>query len=184
MVLSEKYLFNLLKDYFNKYGPWHKQIKSFEQFILDIQKIIDEESTIEVPIDNELTYLTVFGNCYLNKPTIIEENRVIRYPFPCEARIRELHYRGSLTVDIDTYILKKLPDNKKQILQHKKYLRQEIAKIPIMVGSSKCNLYGKNERERIKSGECANDKGGYFLINGKERVSLDFSQLSSFFIDL
>jgi hydrogenase maturation protein HypF len=38
------------------------------------------------------------------------------------------------------------------------------------VHSIVCNLSGQNEDLRIKSGECSADLGGYFIINGKERI--------------
>jgi DNA-directed RNA polymerase II subunit RPB2 len=40
----------------------------------------------------------------------------------------------------------------------------------MMVMSSMCNLYTLSEKERLESGECEFDHGGYFIIRGKERV--------------
>ena len=170
MVLSEKYIFNLLKQYFKKYGPWNTQIKSYENFINEIQMIIDEEPVIEIEVEKNIRYIVKFGKCFLNKPVIIEENRKIRYPTPNECLIRDLNYLGILTINIDTYVVKILDNNTKQILEHKKYHKHEIAKIPVMVGSSKCNLYKKTKNKRIQLGQCVWDNGGYFIINGKERV--------------
>lgn len=48
--------------------------------------------------------------------------------------------------------------------------RVPLAKIPIMLGSVKCNLYGLSEQDKIEKGECEKDKGGYFIIKGNERV--------------
>ena len=39
-----------------------------------------------------------------------------------------------------------------------------------MVRSSRCNLYGFSNKECVEKGECENDPGGYFIINGKERA--------------
>ena len=39
-----------------------------------------------------------------------------------------------------------------------------------MLQSCKCNLNNMTVENRVKSGECRYDKGGYFIINGKERV--------------
>ena len=170
MGLSEKYIFNLLEKYFKKYGPWTQQIESYENFIKEMQMIIKEEPVIETEIEGNMIYITKFGKCFLNNPIIIEENRKIRKPTPAECLIRDISYLGILTVNIDAYIVKVLENGKRQILEHKKYKKHEIAKIPVMVGSSKCNLYGKNKDERVKLGQCLWDNGGYFIINGKERV--------------
>ena len=135
-----------------------------------MQMIIKEEPVIETEIEGNMIYITKFGKCFLNNPIIIEENRKIRAPTPAECLIRDISYLGILTVNIDTYIVKVLENGKRQILEHKIYKKHEIAKIPVMVGSSKCNLYGKNKDERVKLGQCLWDNGGYFIINGKERV--------------
>ena len=39
-----------------------------------------------------------------------------------------------------------------------------------MINSSKCNIKNLSKDERVKAGECDFDKGGYFIIKGKERV--------------
>ena len=43
-----------------------------------------------------------------------------------------------------------------------------IGRIPIMLQTSKCNLYNKTPDELIKAGEDKYDNGGYFIIRGKE----------------
>ncbi len=39
-----------------------------------------------------------------------------------------------------------------------------------MLRSSTCNLYNCTPQERIELGEGIEDPGGYFIINGNERV--------------
>ena len=45
-----------------------------------------------------------------------------------------------------------------------------LCSIPIMVQSNKCILSGMTKLERYNMGECRNDYGGYFIINGKEKT--------------
>ena len=45
-----------------------------------------------------------------------------------------------------------------------------IARIPIMLRSSHCRLSSMSKAERVKHDECKWDRGGYFVIKGKERV--------------
>lgn len=49
--------------------------------------------------------------------------------------------------------------------------------IPIMLKSSHCILYQKNEEEMAKLQECPLDPGGYFIISGSERVLLMQEQI-------
>lgn len=47
-----------------------------------------------------------------------------------------------------------------------------------MLGSSKCNLVGKTEKELADMLECPYDPRGYFIIRGVEKVVLIQEQLS------
>ncbi|KAM3085447.1 DNA-directed RNA polymerase III complex subunit Rpc2 [Clarireedia jacksonii] len=53
-----------------------------------------------------------------------------------------------------------------------------IGRMPIMLKSSKCRLAGKNDRQMAHMNECALDPGGYFIVNGTEKVILVQEQLS------
>lgn len=46
----------------------------------------------------------------------------------------------------------------------------ELGRVPVMVRSKACNLYAKKPKEMVRAGEDENEVGGYFLINGNERV--------------
>src|SRR5690606_38471346 len=54
-----------------------------------------------------------------------------------------------------------------------------IGQLPIMVGSASCNLYGMSDTERISHGEDPFDPGGYFIVNGTERVLMTLEDLAS-----
>jgi DNA-directed RNA polymerase II subunit RPB2 len=44
--------------------------------------------------------------------------------------------------------------------------------VPAMLRSEVCWLYGKNRSEIMQLKECPQDQGGYFVINGSEKVLL------------
>ena len=45
-----------------------------------------------------------------------------------------------------------------------------LLEIPIMLKTKTCNLTGLNPRQLIDKGEEAHEMGGYFVINGIEKV--------------
>jgi DNA-directed RNA polymerase III subunit RPC2 len=53
----------------------------------------------------------------------------------------------------------------------------KIGRMPVMVGSSRCHLRGKDERELANLQECPYDPRGYFVINGTEKVILIQEQM-------
>lgn len=72
------------------------------------------------------------------------------------ARLREVNARSLVTPNkqIHSTILEKV----------------YLGKFPIMVQSEYCILNGLNRDVRFSMGECRNDLGGYFIINGKEKT--------------
>ena len=87
---------------------------------------------------------------------------------PNECRLRDMTYAAPIYVDI---LFTK---------QQARILRKgvTIGRMPIMLRSSKCVLAGKSETEMARLKECPLDPGGYFIINGAEKVILIQEQLS------
>lgn len=84
---------------------------------------------------------------------------------PNEARLRNLTYSAPLYVDITKTITRDGQDPVET--QHQKTY---IGKIPIMLRSSYCLLNGFTDRDLAELNECPLDPGGYFIINGSEKV--------------
>nr|NVI77337.1 RNA polymerase II 140kD subunit [Cucujiformia] len=99
------------------------------------------------------------------KPTHWEKDGAPSPMMPNEARLRNLTYSAPLYVDITKTIVK---DGEDPIeTQHQKTF---IGKIPIMLRSTFCLLNGLTDRDLTELNECPLDPGGYFIINGSEKV--------------
>ena len=62
-------------------------------------------------------------------------------------------------------------DNLQDTLKHKNTLKNiNIGKIPIMLRSDFCVLNDRNNVNPTDMGECRYDPGGYFIVNGAEKV--------------
>jgi DNA-directed RNA polymerase II subunit RPB2 len=102
---------------------------------------------------------------YFDKPTISGEDGKQRLLFPNEARL----YNYSYVSDIYADILIKYTFQDSLFEEHE-LTRVKIGSIPIMLHSRLCGLYKQGFNTRVELGECPYDQGGYFVINGKEKV--------------
>jgi DNA-directed RNA polymerase II subunit RPB2 len=162
----------MLGAYFKKHDTAHLQKHSYDLFLTHrLTKIIEEEPQIEVMLKKNEFYRVEFGQIFVDRPYIVDEKRSIQYILPNEALLRDLTYSSPLSVNIFTkhYTVSE-EDGTETILEEKTHVKIPIARIPIMVGCSKCNLSRLSESGKVRDGHCENDPGGYFIIKGKERV--------------
>jgi DNA-directed RNA polymerase I subunit RPA2 len=50
------------------------------------------------------------------------------------------------------------------------YKEVRLSDIPVMVRSAACNLHATTQKQLVQRGEEANEMGGYFIVNGIERI--------------
>ncbi len=155
---------------FEKEKGWiNFQIESFNNFIdFGIQNIIDEIDVIEM--NPELGDLKLkFGEVRIGRPIVKEADGSTRQIFPNEARIRNLTYSAPIHIEI-TPIVNGIQEKSERV---------HIGNLPIMVKSKLCSTYGMNPQELVKNGEDPDDPGGYFIINGTERVLVLIEEIVS-----
>uniref|UniRef100_A0A0A9WUG5 DNA-directed RNA polymerase n=1 Tax=Lygus hesperus TaxID=30085 RepID=A0A0A9WUG5_LYGHE len=86
--------------------------------------------------------------------------------FPNECRLRDLTYDAQAQVALSVQLY-----HPNATTPHQTYLQNvELGRIPIMLKSMRCNLEGKDEDELPRLNECPHDQGGYFIVNGTEKV--------------
>ena len=92
--------------------------------------------------------------------------------YPNVARLRNLTYSFSIHFDLEVYI--------KHGERISNFVIEKIllGRFPIMVQSNLCILKDLAPEVRFNMGECRNDYGGYFIINGKEKVIIPQEKFS------
>ncbi|CAN1221820.1 DNA-directed RNA polymerase II subunit 2, partial [Linum grandiflorum] len=110
-----------------------------------------------------------FGQIYLSKPMMTESDGETATLFPKAARLRNLTYSAPLYVDVSKTMIKKGHDGE-EVTKSQDFAEVFIGKVPIMLRSSYCILYQNSETDLTELGECPFDQGGYFIINGSEKV--------------
>lgn len=146
----------LVKRYLQEHSLTESNIISFNNFIEHrMQEIIDE---LNNTIPKEETEIKL-GKIRIEKPNIIEADGSSHSIMPTEARIRGLTYSAPLSLEITI-------KQDGQLESHD----VEIGRIPVIIKSNFCNLKGMSKEDLIKNYIDPLDPGGYFIINGNERV--------------
>lgn len=189
---------NVVDSYFqvNKgYQLVKHQLESFNDFVLrKIEQIIDGFNDIDIyhhfinEVDkkevNKFKYLLKIEikNPVLGKPVIFEKDGSTKLMTPNDARQRNFTYSSPLYVDIHvtakTYQSQNensSSDDEQEYLVEKKTLNNVLlGKVPIMVRSNYCVLRNAQHTKN----ECRYDYGGYFIINGNEKVIISQDRIS------
>ena len=126
----------------------------------------------------ELSINIHFANYHI--PTIHENNGTKKILYPNEARLRNCSYSSNLFVNVDYVAKEFIGENFSQIKVYKKRTLENISlgQIPIMIGSSACNLHTIDQHNSIDYEECMYDQGGYFIINGSEKVVISQERMA------
>lgn len=120
-----------------------------------------------------------FKNVSIRKPTIFENNGSIQPMMPNDARLRNLTYAAPLYVDVRVKTV--CIDNTQNGLRKVKtriFPNVHLGKVPVMVGSKYCLLQDQSHIHPSILGECSEDPGGYFIIQGGERVIISQERMS------
>jgi DNA-directed RNA polymerase II subunit RPB2 len=183
----EKISWDLISKYF-KYDPHNlvaHQLDSYNYFFdteifnvfRDNNPIRFSEKEVEGKPSNKIN-LYMGGKdgklIYFGKPILYDEvdertpETYSHYMYPNEARLRNLTYAFSIhydvEVDFDYYVN---GENIKKTIIVPQIL---LGRFPIMLQSNLCILKGMATDLKYNLGECRNDPGGYFIIDGKEKV--------------
>lgn len=106
---------------------------------------------------------------YYGKPVIYDEHRT-HYMYPNDARMRNMTYGITIHYKVDIEFISYSTDGKQTIHNMNLDTLMLLGRFPIMLNSNLCVLHGLDQEVRFNMGECRNDSGGYFIIDGKEKV--------------
>lgn len=168
---------------------WIKhQIESFNNFIDTIPLIIANNSPITInknykdkdddkglPGYHEYRCVITFKEIFISPPLTEVPSEGFKRLLPSVARQRDLTYAATLYVDVHQEWFRW--DSDKYVSCSRDVEEKvPLAKIPIMLGSKYCYLHGLSPKMRAELGESEDDEGGYFIINGTEKVVIAFER--------
>ena len=185
-IMSRK----LLETYFRTvdYPFTRHHIDSFDQFLSqDLPAIIKSNNPFLIlkeliPRTNSYMYrVEIFvgglngDEIEIGTPTIaLQKATEVRVLFPNEARLRGLTYASTVYANVIVRITITMPDqvDGAEPIQPiiREYKRMPLFQIPILLHSRFCVLHGKPQSFLKEAGECPQDQGGYFVVDGSEKV--------------
>ena len=109
---------------------------------------------------------------YYGKPIIYREGGESRFMYPNEARLKNMTYAFTIHYDVEvvfTLYVERSDGSEKHIIEEHVHTLQRLflGRFPIMLQSDLCILNGLAPSVRFEMGECRQDPGGYFIIDGK-----------------
>ncbi|MDH5782712.1 MAG: DNA-directed RNA polymerase subunit B'' [Candidatus Bathyarchaeota archaeon] len=175
MEISQDDLFLLQKAFFKEKGLVRQHLDSYNKFIdSGLQQVIDEtgEINIEVP---EAPYKIKLGQAWIidpqtkiSGPYVTEVDGTKHEIYPLETRFRNLTYAAPLALEMTPII-----DGREQETE-----LVLVGNLPVMLKSKLCILSQLLPEELIAHGEDPSDPGGYFIVNGSERVIVALEDLA------
>ena len=158
----------VIQDILKREGIAKQHLNSFDEFLeRGLQSIINEVEQIDIE-NAEYPYKIQLGKVKLQQPRMMELDGSITHITPAEARLRNVSYSAPVMMEASV-----IEDGK--ILESRFV---HIGDVPVMAKSTACILNNFSNQKLIEHGEDPNDPGGYFIINGSERVIVGLEDLS------
>ncbi len=167
--MQEEFKILLLK-YAQERGFIRFQIDSYNEFITQrISKVLSEIGMIKPEVPNLGDIKLKLGDFKIGEPTIKEADGSVRSILPYEARLRNLTYAAPMYVEITPVINK----------QEGEPVIVNFGDMPVMVKSRICPLAQMTREQLIQANEDPDDPGGYFIVNGTERILILVEEIAS-----
>ena len=158
----------IIQDILKREGIACQHLNSFDEFLeRGLQSIINEVGQIDIE-NAEYPYKIQLGKVKLQQPRMMELDGSITHITPAEARLRNVSYSAPIMMEASV-----IEDGK--ILESRFV---HVGDVPVMAKSNACILNNFSTQKLIDSQEDPSDPGGYFIINGSERVIVGLEDLS------
>jgi DNA-directed RNA polymerase subunit B len=156
----------LIEAYYSVNSLVKQQLDSYNKFLdKGLQDVVDRIGVIKTNVEG---FELRLGKVRVEQPRYYEVKGGARQIMPMEARLRNLTYASPVFLEIIPIF---------NGVERPVYSDVFIGEVPIMVKSKLCYLSKMGHSELMESGEDPDDPGGYFIINGSERVLVSIEDL-------
>jgi DNA-directed RNA polymerase II subunit RPB2 len=171
-------IYGLIDLYFKQKNVMYTHLyNSFDKFLdEDVRSLLEKGNNVffeKITKDKVYRYKFVYENIAIKPPMLDAEDDIM---FPSHARARNLTYGAKLVATIKQVqdVIDIATDKiTSRIIGTPEY-EYPIANIPILVRSKYCAL---NLKKGYDKTECEYDPGGYFIVNGSEKVVMSLERM-------
>src|SRR6266566_5097104 len=169
LAVTTTQLWNLTKEFIHDSGLVRQHIDSYNDFVeRGLQAIVDEVGELPIEIGDYPLKIKL-GKVEIGAPRVIEVDGTERSIYPAEARIRNLTYAAPLHMEMIPVIGER--EGQPEMVY--------VGDLPVMLKSRICLLSKLSSDDLIGVGEDPLDPGGYFIVNGSERVIVALEDLAA-----
>ncbi|MCX6708944.1 MAG: DNA-directed RNA polymerase subunit B'' [Candidatus Woesearchaeota archaeon] len=162
----------LIRKFFEENSFVKSNIESFNHFVdKELNNVLEENKEIEPTIipPNVESFKIHLDKIWVTKPEITEADGSKKNIFPAEARLRKLTYAAPVFIEVSAHV---------NDVQRESFTTQ-VGSLPVMLHSNYCHLSKLSRQELFEKGEDPDEPGGYFIINGTERVLVNIEDLGA-----
>lgn len=166
-------IWGIIESFFAENTFVKHQIESFNTFILHVlPSIIMDANPMDIQTSNGETLRIQFTKIKMSTPLVQESDNTNSILTPNLARLRGITYNAPVHIDA----IKQIIDESGKVV-YSETQNITLCKLPIMVNSGLCVL--KIPSIRTNKDECVFDEGGYFIINGSEKVLMSQERMAN-----
>ncbi|HLC68584.1 MAG TPA: hypothetical protein VJH24_01990, partial [Candidatus Bilamarchaeaceae archaeon] len=157
---------SLIEAYYRVNPLVKQQLDSYNKFIDEgLQKVVSRIEKIKTNVEG---FELKLGKVRIEQPRYYEVKGGYRQILPLEARLRNITYASPLFLEMVPVF---------NGVERPTYSDVFIGEVPVMVKSKLCYLSNLGKEELVQNGEDIDDPGGYFIVNGSERVLVSIEDL-------
>ncbi len=147
------------------------QVESYNNYVNYLIPLITQENSVVTVISEEcgLKHVVSFGRIRIQRPVQQYAEGLYSAVMPQTCKNQSLSYVATVMIDVKHQVFSFDKDDAERtytLLETIDVLEYPLFEIPAMVGSDLCN----RQRRVDAPDECRFDHGGYFIVNGNDKV--------------
>lgn len=156
----------MIEAYFEENSLVKQHLDSFNKFVESgMQDVITRVGKLSTNVEG---FEIKLGKVRVEPPRFYEVRGGYKAILPSECRFRNITYASPVFLEMIPLF---------NGIERPVYSDVFIGEIPVMIKSKLCHLSKMSREELVEAGEDAEDPGGYFIINGSERVLVSVEDL-------